>query len=452
MKLLLHVHTQDRSRSVRLNLRSRDAWEEEKHPRGKPNNAGQFTSKGSGSGGKTETETSSSSRSAPSEAPSSLPKKPPILSPTKQSLGSLAKYRGEVNKILMDSGTDPHPKSGAEKIRAIVPVVCKAMGIDTPDYKVEDLSDFTLNGQTLHAAGYATSDSHIALSSTMAPEIAAAVACHEAMHLKFARFMSNYNNEMDKMGEDSRGPREIMYASGRIKEDAQKDYPLHTLVPINLMNGEDLRKDDGITDYSRKWWKAVEDGTGATIESAVNETLAEMAFLNWRGELPNMEWYQKSKSYKPLFQAIHTAYPDLRPVRDVEEERNKREEERYKKKKQEEEEEHRRNAFPHPDRVVLDMVQKLNLYPKASSKDIQTYVDPMTNGEINIFNAPNARTGKYVWSFFINDPHEFSEGGDVVTELPKYLRERGKKNDRTQDNHGAACDRCLSDKRICSCR
>ena len=69
-----------------------------------------------------------------------------------------------------------------------------------------------------------------------------------------------------------------------------------------------LGKDDGITDYSRAYWQDVEN-SGADPMTAVDETLAEMARLDIEGTLSRLIWYKQSKTFKPLYEAIHKLYP-----------------------------------------------------------------------------------------------------------------------------------------------
>jgi hypothetical protein len=64
MKLFLHVHTRDNNYKQLLDIPSRDAFEESKHHRGQPKNAGQFAS-GSGSKGTKRGPASSSERARP---------------------------------------------------------------------------------------------------------------------------------------------------------------------------------------------------------------------------------------------------------------------------------------------------------------------------------------------------------------------------------------------------
>jgi hypothetical protein len=80
------------------------------------------------------------------------------------------------------------------------------------------------------------------------------------------------------------------------------------LGPDGWGSADELRKDDGNTDYSREYWEA-EAENKVHILSAVNETLAEMARLDWEGQLERRTWYKDSKAYKRLYKAINDVYP-----------------------------------------------------------------------------------------------------------------------------------------------
>jgi hypothetical protein len=95
---------------------------------------------------------------------------------------------------------------------------------------------------------------------------------------------------------------------GKIKDPYKDKYPVSAAMPQGFGSAEKRRADDGITDLSRAMWKAEEAGTVSTDEATV-ETLAEMAMLDWEGSLPRLLWFKQSKTFRPIYEAIHKAYP-----------------------------------------------------------------------------------------------------------------------------------------------
>ena len=66
-----------------------------------------------------------------------------------------------------------------------------------------------------------------------------------------------------------------------------------------VRNQNQLAKDDGVTGYSRDWWKASNAGT-ATPHQAINETLAELMMMGTRGQRRHDKIQQNLKTINPL--------------------------------------------------------------------------------------------------------------------------------------------------------
>lgn len=161
---------------------------------------------------------------------------------------------------------------------------------------------FELDGQQMEYAGGAHLPTgainlyHEALNA----HSTAGVTAHEIMHQQFHTVHQAYKAEREKALLDTR-----RYSH---KAEFEKDYPIYTAIDKYLKTTE-LAVDDGITNYSRKWWKAYHDGN-ANAMSTIHETLAEMARLDWEGSLPRLLWYKNSTTWKPLYEAINRFYPD----------------------------------------------------------------------------------------------------------------------------------------------
>jgi len=114
------------------------------------------------------------------------------------------------------------------------------------------------------------------------------------------------NNRRHKKGEPEETTRILNWNTGQVNEKYAGNYPFYEKLNT-LTNTTDLAKDDGITDYSREWWKAFNDGKAESL-STVHETLAEMAKLDWEGSLPRLLWFKDSTTWKPLYEAVNALY------------------------------------------------------------------------------------------------------------------------------------------------
>lgn len=69
-----------------------------------------------------------------------------------------------------------------------------------------------------------------------------------------------------------------------------------------------LRKDDGITPYSRAYWKSAKPGDFLAYQTAVDETLGELAALEF-GQRDRVGTKAAHTRWKALAKALRAAYP-----------------------------------------------------------------------------------------------------------------------------------------------
>lgn len=157
-----------------------------------------------------------------------------------------------------------------------------------PDKIVFDYAEekFMVGGTEYTLGGRALSDGRVQINvrGILGGDVEGLTA-HEIQHIRFASVLDAYAKDSEAMMKDARvGTFEsgrkaqgIMRASGELFDEFKKDYPVYTeLEPFINRAAAELAKDDGVTQYSRDWWKEAAGGTAST-HSAVNETLSEIA-------------------------------------------------------------------------------------------------------------------------------------------------------------------------------
>jgi hypothetical protein len=297
-------------------------WKESQHPRGQPGNAGQFGPGGASGGSKgkskgkspkketKQAEKNTSKKTDKSESKVSLDPKPQSGSDSDKI--KRAELHNKVNGHIddwYDMTREERAEGGVKTIHSVSDHVYSYMGVDKNivAFEVQKPKQFTVGDRQFEGGGWYNKEANkISISSNLSPDEVAEIISHEAMHAKFNAVTKAHSAEFDRILEIGVG--KVMNRDGTIRDEYQKEFPAHTLLPHNWEDTSKLRKDDGITDYSRDWWKAESDNKASAM-TAVDETLAEMANLDWQGKLHDSKWFQESTSYRPLYEAIHKIYP-----------------------------------------------------------------------------------------------------------------------------------------------
>lgn len=170
----------------------------------------------------------------------------------------------------------------ARRIGLAAKTVAEKLNYNPADITVtlEDKT-FMLNGASYHYAGSCDLNTgKITLyQPTVMPGEIAGVTAHEIGHAKFEDFFKDYQTERDAVFKESAT---IMKADGTLKPPFDEKYPTYQryeqLFEGNLSR---LATEDGVSDYSRKWWDAVKDGK-ALSKLGIHETLAEMSRLEYQ--------------------------------------------------------------------------------------------------------------------------------------------------------------------------
>jgi hypothetical protein len=123
------------------------------------------------------------------------------------------------------------------------------------------------------------------------------------MHQKFQAALEDFQAEKKKVW----GPdyEKNTYASGELRPGKEKEFPVYAEFYPVIEAGDvmqKLRDGDGVTNYSKMWWKEHNDGK-ADVQQAVHETLAEMAAQHEQtGKIPGTAVWRK------LYSAVNRVY------------------------------------------------------------------------------------------------------------------------------------------------
>ena len=187
------------------------------------------------------------------------------------------------------SSTSDRPLS-ASQIRSIAVAQARKMGFHPNRIKVVTHNrTFSVGGRNYEEVGrYISRDRVISINSATAPankaEVAALVA-HEVSHDAYRKVESDYIDSMFKEGSGA----SAVVAYSRFKFDHEQE----------------LIRKDGVSDYSKAYWRAAGKGTDpAKVSRAINETLAEIARL---GKVRSV-----APVWRELYTKLHRAYRSTR--------------------------------------------------------------------------------------------------------------------------------------------
>jgi phage-related protein (TIGR01555 family) len=206
----------------------------------------------------------------------------------------------------------PSQKSGklsGKEVLTRAHEVATKLGYPTEMVKIgaEDDPDryFTLNGTIHMAAALAhtrpggSNDTPIGTiklyASGLTEKSLDGTVAHEVMHQKWQKVWDQYEKQRDDFFEEPDLPDDIEEAKdkdGFLKSPYKEKYPIFSELSVIMYGGETygenwdrMKKEDGVTAYSKEWWTKWEstESKGA-LDSAVHETLAEIARLDFESE------------------------------------------------------------------------------------------------------------------------------------------------------------------------
>lgn len=114
----------------------------------------------------------------------------------------------------------------------------------------------------------------------------AGIIAHEIQHQRWNQVQQRFEEELKQI--DDRYKRTATDGDGNLLPQYREEFPTVAAMQDSgwhdIETGKILTKTDGVTEYSKRWWKEHADGK-AYYSTAVNETLAEIAALEQQGDL-----------------------------------------------------------------------------------------------------------------------------------------------------------------------
>ena len=175
---------------------------------------------------------------------------------------------------------------------------------------------FSLGGKDRYYAGsYTRGDNAVVIYSKHATlGFVPSATAHEIGHRKFDALRARIRDERDDIMKEpgpppdpqgkywwqQRGGKDaVMSPDGTLKAPYDKKYPYYQAwQKIAELNYEKMREEDGVSDYSKEYWKGYMHGD-VPIDSAFHETIAEMSRLKFESGKP-----QGSKNWNALFKLM----------------------------------------------------------------------------------------------------------------------------------------------------
>lgn len=201
--------------------------------------------------------------------------------------------------------------------RPAVRRVCEKLGFNPDDVTISNIdpATFQVNGAQYFMGGQAHLDTGkiFMYPRYMSTDYFEELLAHEIAHVKYESYLAAVAADTAHMRLDPgpapdpsgqyfwqrRGGTDgMMKPDGLLREPYDRKYPLYHRHTLLTMDWEGLKRDDGVSSYSRDWWGAATSGK-ATIKQAYHETIAEMARAHYKsGQLPG------SKSWKAIYREV----------------------------------------------------------------------------------------------------------------------------------------------------
>jgi hypothetical protein len=207
-------------------------------------------------------------------------------------------------------------RASAEHFAAILgasKASAKLLGYDPNLVEVSDKPHaFTIGSETQqrYAAGVAHLDTGVITifpQQVSSAETAVSVMAHEIAHQKYETVLKALKFERDLVLADTSVE---MNPDGTLKPPYDAQYPIYSRFQPHLDRLDIRINSDGVTDYSRDWWKAATEGgmgSPGQIKSAHHETIAEMArLLTDTGKLPG------HPAWRSYYRDIDKTYNELK--------------------------------------------------------------------------------------------------------------------------------------------
>jgi hypothetical protein len=184
---------------------------------------------------------------------------------------------------------------------------------------------FKLNGKDYHFAGsYMRGESGVTIyHKNVALASVPGITAHEIGHRKFDALRTRYRDERDDVMKEPGPPPDpngqywwqkngghdaVMAPDGTLRAPYDKKYPVYHAWSELDLKYDKMKKDDGVSDYSKEYWDGFAKGD-VPIDKPFHETIAEMSRRKLEeGKLPG------SKEWKQLYGLMDKVWSTMTPT------------------------------------------------------------------------------------------------------------------------------------------
>jgi len=222
-------------------------------------------------------------------------------------------HTGGIDATQWEDYGDSPPTDGERGVAIVANDVAKELGFPPEHIHFSSVvKTFDVGGTTYTQAGLAyleTGQVWIFNKAVEGVAEAERITAHEIGHIQYETVTKSLNAERTAVINDPTSYGN-MRGDGTLKEGSvtASKYPVYNSLAAVVERPDaynQLRKDDGVTQYSRSWWKAYEEGT-ATIHQAMHETYAEinaLAYAHKAGRAGTLASQGVKSSWSKLYRA-----------------------------------------------------------------------------------------------------------------------------------------------------
>ena len=135
------------------------------------------------------------------------------------------------------------------------------------------------------------------------------LVAHEVEHQRFFTVMDAYLKEATEVHQLTAPVQDIMHPDGTLKPPYDARFPVYAGW-VKTYNGKEMAAQDGVSDYSAAYWEGYKVNQ-VQIDSAIHETLAEIARFDATGIAPRLTAIKEKPVWVAFYDFVNSTYDRL---------------------------------------------------------------------------------------------------------------------------------------------